>query len=84
MHENRVATLSSMSHQDVANRQLRQAGEKKSFYRYFLYSYKLNPAQSAKISSSPLLAFESELKLHSIMNVLTTGKLTDVTHHLHA
>lgn len=32
MHENRVATLSSMSHQDgVANRQLRQAVEKSHF-----------------------------------------------------
>lgn len=70
-----------MSHQDgVANRQLRQAGGG-VFYRYFLYPYKLNPAQPAEISSSPLLAFESELKLHSIMNVSTTGKLTDVPQH---
>lgn len=69
-----------MSHQDgVANRQLRQAGG--VFYRYFLYPYKWNPVQSAEISSSPLLAFESELKLHSIMNVSTTGKLTDVPQH---
>lgn len=61
MHKNHVATLSSMSHQDgVANRQLRQAGEKKSHFTdtSFIHTNEilLSPQRHLPVPCLPLRA----------------------------